>query len=206
MTDFYKRFFTKTPKEEEIENRIDALRNEYENSESYKAYVQEEQSLYEELAQERACKKAKIGAPPKRNSSVKKALDGNLEKKADEYPEVDKLIENFKKLSTKEKRAFALLYGALNSDRLDAYTNPVTTNEHLSELQDILVQVCINYINENKLTDIDEISFSADSLQHSARFGEWVPETDSFIQAVGLEEVQDGDLTYCVRRKITEVC
>lgn len=206
MTDFYKRFFTKTPKEEEIENRIDALRNEYENSESYKAYVQEEQSLYEELAQERACKKAEIGAPPKRNSSVKKVVDGNIEKKAEEYPEVDKLIENFKKLSAKEKRAFALLYGALNSDRLDAYTNPVTTNEHLSELQDILVQVCINYINENKLTDIDEISFSADSLQHSARFGEWVPETDSFIQAVGLEEVQDGDLTYCVRRKITEVC
>ena len=206
MTDFYKRFFTKTPKEEEIENRIDALRNEYENSESYKAYVQEEQSLYEELAQERACKKAEIGAPPKRNSSVKKVVDGNIEKKAEEYPEVDKLIENFKKLSAKEKRAFALLYGALNSDRLDAYTNPVTTNEHLSELQDILVQVCINYINENKLTDIDEISFSADSLQHSARFGEWVPETDSFIQAVGLEEVQDGDLTYYVRRKITEVC
>ena len=206
MTDFYKRFFTKTPKEEEIENRIDALRNAYENSESYKAYVQEEQSLYEELAQERACKTAEIGAPPKRPSSVKKVLDGNLEKKAEEYPEVDKLIENFKKLSTKEKRAFALLYGALNSDRLDAYTNPVTTNEHLSELQDILVQVCINYINENKLTDIDEISFSADSLQHSARFGEWVPATDSFIQAIGLEEVQDGDLTYYVRRKITEVC
>ena len=133
-------------------------------------------------------------------------LDGNLEKKAEEYPEVDRLIENFKKLSTKEKRAFALIYGALNSDRLDAYTNPVKTNEHLSELQDILVQVCINYINENKLTDIDEISFSADSLQHSARFGELVPSTDSFIQAVGLEEVQDGDLTYYVRRKITEVC
>ena len=112
MTDFYKRFFTKTPKEEEIENRIDALRNEYENSESYKAYVQEEQSLYKELAQERACKKAEIGAPPKRNSSVKKVLDGNLEKKAEEYPEVDRLIENFKKLSTREKRAFALLYGA----------------------------------------------------------------------------------------------
>jgi hypothetical protein len=82
----------------------------------------------------------------------------------------------------------------------------VTTSEHLSELQDILVQVCINYINENKLTDIDEISFNADSLQHSAHFGGWVPATDSFIKAVGVEEVQDGDLTYYVRRKITEVC
>ena len=205
MTDFYKRFFTKTPKEEEIENRIDALRNEYENSESYKAYVQEEQSLYKELAQERACKKAEIGAPPKRNSSVKKVLDGNLEKKAEEYPEVDKLIEKFKKLSTKEKRAFALLYGALNSDRLDAYTNPVTTNEHLSELQDILVQVCINYINENKLTDIDEISFSADSLQCSARFGEWVPATDSYIRAVGYEKINDEKNNYCVRKKIGDI-
>ena len=95
MTDFYKRFFTKTPKEEEIENKIDALRNEYENSESYKAYVQEEQSLYEELVQERARKKAEIGAPPKRNRGVKKVVDGNIEKKAEEYPEVDRLIENF---------------------------------------------------------------------------------------------------------------
>ena len=205
MTDFYKRFFTKTPKEEEIENRIDALRNEYENSESYKAYVQEEQSLYEELVQERARKKAEIGAPPKRNRGVKKVVDGNIEKKAEEYPEVDRLIENFKKLSTREKRAFALLYGALNSDRLDAYTNPVTSNEHLSELQDILVQVCINYINENKLTDIDEISFSADSLQCSARFGEWVPATDSYIRAVGYEETNDGKNNYGVRKKIGDI-
>ena len=205
MTDFYKRFFTKTPKEEEIENRIDALRNEYENSESYKAYVQEEQSLYEELVQERARKKAEIGAPPKRNRGVKKVVDGNIGKKAEEYPEVDRLIENFKKLSTREKRAFALLYGALNSDRLDAYTNPVTSNEHLSELQDILVQVCINYINENKLTDIDEISFSADSLQCSARFGEWVPATDSYIRAVGYEEINDEKNNYCVRKKIGDI-
>ena len=205
MTDFYKRFFTKTPKEEEIENRIDALRNEYENSESYKAYVQEEQSLYEELVQERARKKAEIGAPPKRNRGVKKVVDGNIEKKAEEYPEADRLIENFKKLSTREKRAFALLYGALNSDRLDAYTNPVTSNEHLSELQDILVQVCINYINENKLTDIDEISFSADSLQCSARFGEWVPATDSYIRAVGYEEINDEKNNYCVRKKIGDI-
>ena len=205
MTDFYKRFFTKTPKEEEIENKIDALRNEYENSESYKAYVQEEQSLYEELVQERVRKKAEIGAPPKRNRGVKKVVDGNIEKKAEEYPEVDRLIENFKKLSTREKRAFALLYGALNSDRLDAYTNPVTSNEHLSELQDILVQVCINYINENKLTDIDEISFSADSLQCSARFGEWVPATDSYIRAVGYEEINDEKNNYCVRKKIGDI-
>ena len=205
MTDFYKRFFTKTPKEEEIENKIDTLRNEYENSESYKAYVQEEQSLYEELVQERARKKAEIGAPPKRNKGVKKVMDGNIKKKAEEYPEVDKLIEDFKKLSSREKRAFALLYGALGSDRLDTYTNPVTTKEHLSELQDVLVQVCINYINENKLTDIDEISFSADSLQHSAHFGEWVPATDSYIKAVGYEEVDDGKINYYVRKKIGDI-
>ena len=205
MTDFYKRFFTKTPKEEEIENKIDTLRNEYENSESYKAYVQEEQSLLEELVQERAQKKAEIGAPPKRNRGVKKVMDGNVEKKAEEYPEVDRLIEDFKKLSPREKRAFAFLYGALNSEKLDAYANPVTTKEHLSELQDILVQVCINYINENKLTDIDEISFSADSLQHSAHFGEWVPATDSYIKAVGYEEVDDGKINYYVRKKIGEI-
>ena len=49
------------------------------------------------------------------------------------------------------------------------------------------------------------ISFSADSLQCSARFGEWVPATDSYIRAVGYEEINDEKNNYCVRKKIGDI-
>ena len=72
-------------------------------------------------------------------------------------------------------------------------------------MQDILVQVCINYININGLTDIDEIIFNADSLQRSAHFGRWVPATDSYIRAVGYEETNNGESNYFKRKKIGDI-
>lgn len=74
----------------------------------------------------------------------------------------------------------------------EGYKNPITTLDHIKKLQEILVQVCINYINENKLTDIDMISFNADGLQSSAYNGEWCSSTDSYINVEGLQENEKG--------------
>jgi len=62
----------------------------------------------------------------------------------------------------------------------------ITTIEHIKELQEILVQTCIDYINKNNLTDIYDISFSADSLNESAEWGSWQPCTDSYIKVEGV--------------------
>ena len=203
--DFYKKFFENTPKEEEIEKKIEELEVNYKNSALYKEYVEQLNALYNDLAKERRNKKLEIGPRPKRDKDVKKILDKKKDFSIKEYADADKVLEEYKKLSKEDKRNFEIGLAALKPENLEPYSNPVTTEGQLSELQDILVQVCINYININGLTDIDEITFSADSLQRSAHFGKWVPATDSYIRAVGYEEINDGKNNYCVRKKIGDI-
>lgn len=61
-----------------------------------------------------------------------------------------------------------------------------TKTEHIKELQEILVQTCIDYINKHGLTDIWGVHFQADNLGTSAKFGEWTPATDSSISVEGI--------------------
>lgn len=203
--DFYKKFFENTPKEEEIEKKIEELEANYKNSTPYKEYVEQLNALYNDLAKERRNKKLEIGPRPKRDKGVKKILDKKKNFNIKEYTDADRVLEEYKKLSKEDKRNFEIGLQALKSENLEPYSNPVTTEDQLSELQDILVQVCINYININGLTDIDEIAFNADSLQRSAHFGKWVPATDSYIRAVGYEETNNGESNYFKRKKIGEI-
>ena len=203
--DFYKKFFENTPKEEEIEKKIEEFEADYKNSASYKEYVEQLNALYNDLAKERRNKKLEIGPRPKRDKGVKKILDKKKNFNIKEYTDADRVLEEYKKLSKEDKRNFEIGLQALKPENLEPYSNPVTTEDQLSELQDILVQVCINYININGLTDIDEITFSADSLQRSAHFGKWVPATDSYIRAVGYEETNNGETNYFKRKKIGDI-
>ena len=50
------------------------------------------------------------------------------------------------------------------------------------ELQERLVQCCIDYINEIDDEEIQEVDFRADCLQESAIHGHWDPATDSSIE------------------------
>ena len=203
--DFYKKFFENTPKEEEIEKKIEELEANYKNSAPYKEYVEQLNALYNDLSEERHKKTLEIGPWPKRDRGVKKIFDKKKDFNIKEYTDADKVLEEYKKLSKEDKRNFEIGLQALKPENLEPYSNPVTTEDQLSELQDILVQVCINYININGLTDIDEIIFNADSLQHSARFGKWVPATDSYIRAVGYEKINDGKNNYSIRKKIGDI-
>lgn len=72
-------------------------------------------------------------------------------------------------------------------ERLEDDPKPdITKIEHIKELQEILVQTCIDYINKNGLTDIYQVSFSADDLAESAKYGSWQACTDSNITVYGL--------------------
>ena len=90
-----------------------------------------------------------------------------------------------------------------NKYPLDNYNNPITTQEHINELHRILVQTCLNYMREHELTDIDEISFSAEGLSSSYEYNEWTPATDSSLTVVGLQEENKED-NYLVRKIIGE--
>ena len=62
----------------------------------------------------------------------------------------------------------------------------LTKTEHIKELQELLVQTCIDYINKNGLTDIYDVSFRADALNESAEYGSWQSCTDSYINVEGI--------------------
>ena len=62
----------------------------------------------------------------------------------------------------------------------------ITQKEHIRELQEILVQTCIDYINKHGLTDVYSVSFNADELAYSAKYEKWQPATDSYIRVEGI--------------------
>ena len=47
---------------------------------------------------------------------------------------------------------------------LKDYTNPITKKEHIKELQEVLIQATIDYINKYNLRDIDEVNISMNGL------------------------------------------
>ena len=75
----------------------------------------------------------------------------------------------------------------------------ITKKEHIKELQEILVQTCLDYINQHGLTDIYSVSFNADELAYSAKHGKWHPVTDSYIRVEGSRiqnyRRKDGEIT-----------
>ena len=62
----------------------------------------------------------------------------------------------------------------------------ITQIEHIKELQEILVQTCLDFINKHGLADIYSVSFNADELAYSAQHGSWQPATDSYIKVEGV--------------------
>ena len=113
---------------------------------------------------------------------------------------INEIIEKFKSLSDDDKKEAAKkLKREWPFFDYENYTNPATTIENVKELQQKMVQLCIDYINEYNLTDIEEVHFTADELQTSAKEGVWSPMTDSYIGLYGYQKEEDTDL---VARKL----
>lgn len=76
----------------------------------------------------------------------------------------------------------------IRHDDLPKYDNPVTTTEDIKELQQRLVQTCVDFVKEKNLTDINAVRFNVDGLEDSIEFGEWTPGMDSYIGVEGLQD------------------
>jgi hypothetical protein len=77
----------------------------------------------------------------------------------------------------------------IRHDDLPKYENQITTTNDIKELQQRLVQTCIDFVKEKNLTDIDAVRFNVDGLERNAiEFGEWVAAMDSYIGVEGLQE------------------
>lgn len=81
----------------------------------------------------------------------------------------------------------------IRHDDLPKYENPVTTAEDIKELQQRLVQTCIDFVRTRNLTDIDAVRFNVDGLEDSIEFCEWTPSMDSYIGVEGLQETTCTD-------------
>lgn len=77
----------------------------------------------------------------------------------------------------------------IRHDDLPNYETPVTQKNDIKELQERLVQTCIDFIKERNLTDIDAVRFNVDGLTNDAiEYGEWTPSMDSYIGVEGLQD------------------
>ncbi len=83
----------------------------------------------------------------------------------------------------------------------DGYPTEIPRQDDLAkELQERLVQTCLDFIKEKGDKYIWRVEFTADELQESAKEGKWMPCTDSFITLEGI--VFDENVKYIVRKEI----
>lgn len=80
----------------------------------------------------------------------------------------------------------------------------ITQKEEIEELQELLVQTCIDFINKKGLKDIWGVYFQADDLNTSAEYGEWTPSTDSYIRVEGIEDEEHNGVKFGSRFLIGE--
>ena len=205
--------FTKTPKEEEIESRIDEEYDSFTSSPEHIAHKERLKKLYDELhvAQSERMENAKKYRRERRKKNsislsdeeVKKRREENRKKKEEEIDSLPSdlrdTIRKYESLSEDEKKVFNKMTWVYKTS-LDTMKNIQITHEQTRQLHDILVQTCIDFINENGLKDVDEVSFSADSLQASAKFNEWTSSTDSYLEVDGIE--YDDTCKFKVRKFI----
>lgn len=116
----------------------------------------------------------------------------------------ERLLKYYVTLSEDEKKEFSRIVRKHWPDyKFDDFENPKTTKNDIKELQERLVQTCIDFLNERELDDVEEVSFSADMLQFSKKYNEWTPMTDSFIDVYGYQDDENG---IRVRKKIGDYC
>ena len=107
--------------------------------------------------------------------------------------DVEQLAKEFKSLSNEEKQKFVKMIRTHWPDwECEKYEKPKTTIANVKELQERMVQLCIDFLTEYELDDIQEVRFSADMLQESKKYGEWTAATDSFIDVYGFQTDEHG--------------
>jgi hypothetical protein len=204
----HKTMFTKTQEELDIENKMIENEKRLHESDAWKLFIETDNTLckqrhiyaqerfnqmMEELRSKKGVQQTTIAPRPKyiENTDRKNKIEKQL-------------TDIYKTITPNEERMFSnIVRKVLRKDELENYSKPITNIDNIKELQEILVQVCINYINEHNLTDIDYIGFSADGLSLSAKEGQWTPCTDSSINVEGIETDETG---FTVRKSIGSWC
>lgn len=216
MSELYDKMFTRSEKEEAIWQKIEEERERFKNTVEYKEHDKKMNALFKEESD--AHKKRIIEAKEYRTKrfSRKETVETDEEKtqrlsetkkkhaeKFASYPEVlQHAIKAYEALSEDAKRVFERETWCYHNE-LSEMKNKQITEEQTRQLHYILVQTCIDFINEEGLKDVDAVSFSADALQESAKYNEWTSATDSFLTLEGVEKSEE-DGGFFVRKLINK--
>jgi len=215
---YYDWLFAETEEEKEIRDLIDRETEWFERQPAFKQHEANMRKLLDRLieAGRRRREEAEKHRPARRKGKIRPLSEEELaerrhkfweeqEKEFEALPDnLKAVIRGYEALDDAAKKVFQNKTWAYHNE-YDVYPNPKTTKKDLRELLEILVQTTIDFINERGLTDIDGISFGADGLNESAKWGEWQPCTDANIHATGLGKDKGEDGTeYTVIKNIGE--
>ena len=209
---YYDWLFKESDEEKEIHRLMDEERVRYVGTEAYKEHTAKLDEYLERLKVEgQKRRKEAEKHKPKRRAKAKHISEEETAKRREEGRKIKEariealpddlksVIRSYEGLDDAAKKVFQQETLAYHRD-YDDYKDPITKEKDMKELLEILVQTTIDFINERGLTDIWSVSFGADDLQGSAKFGEWEPCTDASIHVTGMgkEKGKDGhEYTVC---------
>ena len=191
---YYDYLFEQSDEEKRINEELKDEYERFRDTEAYKEHHKKIDELHDKLVaagevrrMEARKHKPQRLSPAKIDMEKFKAEQEQKEKERfDGFPEeLKEAINAYNNLDENEKRKFQTETWCWHRDYED-YKNPQTTQEDLSQLMQILVQETIDFIRERGLKDIDSIGFGIDSLQESAKHGEWIAASDGNIYATGI--------------------
>ena len=215
ISDYFDAILHESDAEKQVKEEINKKMEEFENSDAYKAHRAELDKLFKKESElkaarlENAKEKRPVRLPikaktPEEMEQFRKDALKKKEERINALPErLKNAIKAFESLTEDEKMVFSTETHTHRQPDLDKYSNPQITHEQTIDLHYVLVQTCIDYINEHGLKDVDAVYFGADALQESSRFGEWTPATDSYLNLEGLEKSENDGGLY-VRRYIDD--
>lgn len=200
---FYKELFSETELEKELKRKKQFLENSFHLSPEYKRYIESINKIDEQIKNERKRhwdetfkkqEEKRKRHPVKPQPLIVDPVEN--ERLLESEKKIDKILDLIEPLTKSEKEnfmyGFNIRYGYKGFDK---YENPVTTIQDIKDLQEALVQTVINFLDDRKLTDIDEVHFNFDAAQDSVKEYKWCPASDSTISVIGLQKEKDSGMT-----------
>ena len=177
----YKNYFdvltTRSEEEERLYKLIDEENKKFEATPEAKEHHEKVMELLHQISEEysKRMDRAKSMKPIRKRAGNSVKPIRAKEQDSEELTEAVKAVE---KLSYSDKK---VLWARCFAEHIPVDEEKKVDDETMDEFHEILVQTAIDFINEKGLKDVWSVSFYADSLQESAKFGQWCPATDSSL-------------------------
>ena len=202
-------YLNESSKEKEIREMLDAENKAFDELPTSIAHHAAVKQLLKSWADaymtriREARKKHDSEAQPRKLTESEKKVNRELiaKRKEEEFntmpQEYKDAVNAFEKLDDELKRKFIF-----ESERgiafgdMPKHENPKTTEKDISDLQNILVQDVIDFLNARGLEEVDTVSFHVDGLGDSLKHGRWTPGSDSSIRFEGLTDGETKPRTF----------